>query len=532
MGSARRITRQKAVLFVTHEHSSGEASLRYRSVHHAESLAFLGVACDVTRYGAPDLLSAIAEYECIVLHRFPWDAAEPLVRRARKLGKILISDTDDLVFDYGVSHHIEAIEAMSDDWRESWAESHRRTIEACGDGATTSTEPLRGHLLPLASPVEALPNVVSEEMIRLAQRAGRAEAASPSRDGEAEVAIAYLSGSLTHRGDFEEAAEAVLWALETYPHVQFLVVGRLDLDGRFDRFTSRVRRIPWHPWQTLPELQAQTDVNLAPLARNPFSECKSCVKYLEASLVGVPTVASAHGDFVRVIEHGRNGLLAGDAEGWREALRQLVEDPALRRQLGSHAYADVHANHTTRARLAAVERAWGSFTRSRTSDGQPLTVDWLLSPQGTEEALDTVLRLARGLAERGNVVRLCAEPGNGSGENTTVQLLERRDLGSATLAVGTFNELTPVDARIATDALTSYRLSYQDSALFRFRLVQGTGEVGFELPVRHICLGMHIAGRVSERTGREAACIESDSDQGAVLDRFLREACFLRLRGD
>lgn len=532
MWSARRTRRRKAVLFVTHELSSGEASLRYRSAHHAESLGYLGVSCDVTRYGAPDLLAEIAEYECIVLHRFPWDAAAPLVRRARKLGKLLVSDTDDLVFDYDVSHHIEGIEAMSDDWRGSWTSSYRRTIEACENGATTSTEPLREHVLRLASPVEALSNVVSEEMVRLAERARQAEASIQRRDGDDEVAIAYLSGSLTHRGDFEEAAQAVLWALESYPRVRFKVVGRLDLDARFDRFASRIRQIPWHPWQALPEVQAQADVNLAPLARNPFSECKSCVKYLEASLVGVPTVASARGDFTRVITHGRNGLLADDAEGWREALGQLIDDPALRRELGSRAYADVHANHTTRARVVAVEQAWRSFTGSRPGDKRPLTVDWLLSPHATEAALEAVLRLARGLAENGHVVRVCADPSWGVGENTLVQLLERQDLGSATSSVGAFNDLTPVDARIATDALTSYLLTYQETALFRFRLVQERGEVGFEFPVRHVCLGTAVARRFSERTRREAVCIEPDAEPGAALDRFLRAACFLRLRGN
>jgi len=532
MRSAGRTTRRKAVLFITHERSSGEASLRYRSIHHAESLGFLGVSADVTRYGAPGLLAAIADYECIVLHRFPLDAAAPLVRRADQLGKLVVSDTDDLVFEPAVAHHIEAIEGTSDAWRNEWAGSYRATVEACRSGAIASTEPLSRHLLPLASPVEVLPNVVNEEMIRLAEHARRAEATSPSRDAEAEVAISYFSGSLTHRGDFEEAADAVLWALDTYPHVRFVAVGRLELDGRFARFASRMLRVPWLPWQTLPELQARTDVNLAPLAPNSFSESKSCVKYLEAALVGVPTVASARFDFARVIEHGWNGLLAEDAAGWREALRRLVEDPSLRRELGHRALEDVHANHTTKARLPAVEQAWRSLTRPQPSNEEPLTVEWLLSPYGGDEALETVLLLAQALSERGHVVRLCAQPGVGRSENGIVELLERSDLGSATLAIGSFDDLIPVEARIATDPSTAYVLSYQESALHRFRLVQGSGDVGFELPVRHICLDPEVAAWVTERSGREAACIEPDADAGEALDRFLRMACFVRLPRD
>jgi glycosyltransferase involved in cell wall biosynthesis len=522
MRSDRSTGRRKAVLLVTHENSAGDASLRYRSFHHAESLGLLGVSCDVMRHGAPDLPAAIADYECILLHRFPWDAAAPLVRRAGELGKLVVTDTDDLVFEPSVSHDIEAIDGMSDDWRAAWHASFRTTIEAC-QGAIVPTAPLGEFTQALADPVEVLSNVVDDEMVRLADRAREIEGASRGRDREAEVAISYFSGSLTHGGDFEEAADSVLWALETYPHVRFVAVGRLELDARFDRFSARVSLIPWHPWQTLPELQAQTDVSLAPLAPGMFNECKSCVKYLEASLVGVPTVASARGDFVRVIEHGRNGLLAEGAAGWREALQRLIGDPSLRQELGLRAHADVLANHTTRSRLAAAERAWHSLTRSRTSVEDSLTVDWLLGEGATEETIELVVRLARTLSGRGHAVRICVEP------TAITASLAGRDAGEAVIATGPFADLAPADARIATDALTAWILRYQENALFRFRLVRTAGEVGFELPVRHVCVGADVAGRVSERSGRPAAWIEPDSDPGAELDRFLRTVCFLRL---
>jgi glycosyltransferase involved in cell wall biosynthesis len=519
--------RRKAVLLVTHEHSTGEASLRYRSLHHAESLRFLGVTCDVFRFGVPGLLETMEEYECIVLHRVPWEDAEPVVHRARERGKVLVSDTDDLVFDPDSARHIEAIAAMSDEWREAWSGSFRKTIEACTGGATASTEPLARHLATVTGPVEVLPNVANDELIRLAERARSLEPGS--RGGE--VTIAYLSGSLTHRGDFEEAAGAVLWALETYPQARFTVVGNLELDRAFERFESRVERIPWHPWQALPELQARTDVNLAPLAANPFCECKSHVKYLEAALVGVPTIASTRGDFPRVIEHGWNGLLAGDAAGWRDALGRLLEDPALRRRLGERAHEDVRANHTTRARLAAVERLWVSVTRTRRPEEQPLTLEWLLGPDLAAERVENVVRLARGLAEHGHTVRLCAEPRHGPEESRVVRLLERNDVGRAEPAIDYFVELGLADARIATDALTSYILSYQDSALFRFRLVQDLLEVGFEAPVRLVALGAALAESISKRAGGEVVSIEPGDGAPAELDRFLRTACFVRLGG-
>jgi glycosyltransferase involved in cell wall biosynthesis len=521
-GSSRR----KAVLLITHEHSTGDASLRYRSVHHAESLGLLGVSCDVARYGQPDLLESVADYECVVLHRVPWDAARPLVERAESLGKLVLTDIDDLVFDATDTRDVEAIEGMSAQWRSNWAESFRKTIAACRGGAIASTEPLAERLRGHASAVATLHNVASEEMVHLAERARRLRASSSSdRVG---VTLAYFSGSLTHRRDFAEAATGVLRTLETHADVHFAVVGHLDLDDRFAPFASRIEHIPWHPWQTLFELYARTDVCLAPLAPSPFSACKSAVKYVEAALVGVPTVASARPDFTRVIEHERNGLLVDGREGWPEALGRLVGDSDLRRELGERALEDVLRRHTTLARLPQVEELWRAFAPDRPTPDRPLAVDWLIGPQLPAETLAVTLELARGLAARGHLVRLCAER-NPYGGSSTGDALGDVDTGSATSVVGDFHELGPVDARIATDALTAYHLRYQESALFRFRLVTRPDEVGFDAPVRHVCLDREIAQRVRDRSGREAHLLDASGDVPQALEDVLADACFVRL---
>ena len=113
---------------------------------------------------------------------------------------------------------------------------------------------------------------------------------------------------------------------------------------------GRVDRLPIQPWRRLPEILATIDINLAPLEPdNPFTNAKSCVKYLEAALVGVPTIASPRPDFARTIENGVNGLLAEGAQQWSESVRGLVESERLRRKLGQAASEDVRRNHTTGA---------------------------------------------------------------------------------------------------------------------------------------------------------------------------------------
>jgi glycosyltransferase involved in cell wall biosynthesis len=344
----------KTVLFVFDEPHAGT---RYRSRHQAEQLGFLGVSFDVVQSDRIDLAAAVDNYACFVLNRVEWsDEIAAFVERARARGKRVIFDTDDLIFEPELGHHFAFLEGWPEQGRRSEIEKldrFRRTLEACG-GATVSTEPLKHYAGKRTEPVEVVFNSVSEEMVRLADEALAGSADSPSGS---EVTIAYLSGTRTHNRDFLEAAAAVLWALETYPQARFVVIGKLDLDDRFARLGPRVTRVALQPWRALPALLSEIDINLAPLEpNNPVTECKSCVKYLEAGLLSVPTVASPNPDFVRATQGGRTGLLATGSAEWREALGGLIESSSLRREIGSLARADVLENHTTRARAPLLDR--------------------------------------------------------------------------------------------------------------------------------------------------------------------------------
>jgi O-antigen biosynthesis protein len=343
----------KAVLFVFDEPHAGT---RYRSKHQAEQLRFLGVSFDVVQSDRIDLVAAVDHYGCFVLNRVEWsEEVAAFVELAQSRDKIVIFDTDDLIFEPELGQYFAFLEGWPEKGRRSEIEKldrFRKTLEACGV-ATVSTEPLREYAGKRTEQVEVVFNSVSEEMVGLAEEALRRSGGAPPEDGE--VTIAYLSGTRTHNRDFLEAADAILWALDTYPHTRFLAVGKLDLDERFARFRERVARVPLQPWQALPELLAEIDINLAPLEpNNPVTECKSCVKYLEAGLVGVPTVASPKPDFVRATQGGRTGLLADGPAEWREALGSLIESSASRRELGALAREDVLENHTTRARAALL----------------------------------------------------------------------------------------------------------------------------------------------------------------------------------
>ena len=87
-------------------------------------------------------------------------------------------------------------------------------------------------------------------------------------------------------------------------------------------------QIEWRqsvPFRQLPDELARFDINLAPLETgNVYCEAKSELKYFEAALVEVPTIASPTVPYEEAIRHGETGYLARTAEEWFECLDTLV----------------------------------------------------------------------------------------------------------------------------------------------------------------------------------------------------------------
>ena len=474
------------------------ATRRYRCDHQAEQLSLLGAAVDVAGLedGYPG--EALDAYRLVVLHRVPLDAEiDRFVENARHRGRSIVFDTDDLIFDPEAEPYVPQ-SARRDDGLRRHAEVLRLS-----DAAIVSTEPLRRSATAFRDRVVVTPNVVSVEMVARADLA-RARR-PPDPDGGRPLVVAYLSGTPTHDRDFLEAADGVLWALRTYPAVSLLVVGPLDLDTRFAEFGERIERIPVQPWQELPELLARVDINLAPLeAGNPFSDCKSCIKYLEAGLLGVPTVASPRADFTRVIEDGRNGLLAEGPGEWRDALKRLIESPALRRDVGVHAREDVRMHHTTRASARAARQALRAL--AGTTDG-PLTINWLLGATVGEQDADarSAPNLARHLAELGHTVRI---------------------YGTSELD----GKIAAADVSIATDTLSAHVLAAHEESLFKCLYVRGSGaDLATSTPLSLLAVCAHEEGvDVLDRAGRQVELLADDAP-GNHLESILEEVCFVRL---
>ncbi len=112
-----------------------------------------------------------------------------------------------------------------------------------------------------------------------------------------------------------------------------MIVGDLDV-GEFPGlapYVSQMEILPLRHWSELPATMATIDVNLIPLELTPFNEGKSNLKYYEAGLLKVPSIASPTRINRENIAHGHNGLLAQTTAEWYEALKELATDGAAAR---------------------------------------------------------------------------------------------------------------------------------------------------------------------------------------------------------
>lgn len=315
------------------------APLRYRARLPAEGLALLGVEASVRHYRDPEAWREAFESDAVVIYRVP--ATRQVLQLLDALGEAgtpRFFDVDDLIFDPDLHAEIPALQILPPEEASLWMEGVRRyrtTMEHC-DAFVGSTEAMCAHARDVVGmPAFRYANGVGMELGRISDR----EHARPRRSGP--FRFGYLSGTDTHDHDWAEIEPAVVIFLERHPEAELWVGGLLRTSSVLDRFEARITRLPLLPWHDLPAVLRDLDVNLAPLAPDSrFNEAKSAIKWLEAALVGTPTIASPTEPFREAIRHGANGTLAATCGEWLEALEDLAADTGARRRIGERARRD------------------------------------------------------------------------------------------------------------------------------------------------------------------------------------------------
>lgn len=160
----------------------------------------------------------------------------------------------------------------------------------------------------------------------------------PRAKREGAATFFYGSGSRSHNENFQLMTPALADVIQSRPGTRLVVVGPVDLGPAFGEIEDRVERLPFardldEYWTML----GGSNINLAPLTPGAFNDAKSEIKWMEAGMLGVPSIVSSSKVYDERVRDGVDGFVAHDIEGWRRALERLADDADLRARMGAAA---------------------------------------------------------------------------------------------------------------------------------------------------------------------------------------------------
>ena len=230
------------------------------------------------------------------------------------------------------------------------------------DAVTVTTEPLADLVRPLNPNVHVIPNYLPEWLL------------THDRPRQHDRITIGWGGSNTHAMDLAEVGPQLRRYLERAPKsVELHIMGepkpprrrrgvilpRTPWVHEYLLPEDRIRWTPWnetvaHYWRAI-----DYDVMLAPLRPHLFNRTKSPLRVLEAAILGIPVIATDYGPYAEFVDHGVTGLLAKTDHDWGRHMRALVEDQAMREEMG--------ANARAKAASWTIEKNYGTWEKALTA---------------------------------------------------------------------------------------------------------------------------------------------------------------------
>lgn len=317
----------------------------------------------------PELRHYMPNISMAIVSRMRWSfELQHFVDILRDAKIPILYDTDDLVVDIDLLPMLVSTISADLDYYFSY-------ISRCGyaasltDGFTTTNTYLGNRLAnKYKKPYVVIPNSLNREQLNISRdilnekNALKAQSSSKLQSPaelERSFTIGYFSGTNTHNNDFMEVFPELLSLLETYSNISLEIVGFLTLPKEALPF-FRAKRIRQRELVNMIELQhliSKVDVNIAPLAMNIFTQCKSELKYFEAAIVETITCAAPTDVFKECITHGENGFLCKQGE-WFKTIESIYRGDVNRSHVAQAAHRHAIMQYSGKAVTEQIENAY------------------------------------------------------------------------------------------------------------------------------------------------------------------------------
>lgn len=330
------------VLFLSDEQSN---CYRYRVLNQMEQLDSGKVFAKDVSVNFPRLDSLIDVFDVFIFVR-PHDTKRnlQLTKLIKKKGKVVIFENDDLIFSPNAVKDSGLLKTLPNKLKEIYEKGIGTKFIGLANYGLTTTKTIQQEMEKLKLKTSINRNALNSEIVEISKKFVK-----DSQDDNY-VNIGYFSGSRTHNNDFLIVKDVLLRILEKYKNVNLIIAGYIDLGKEFDEFQKQIVNLPYVNWRKLPQNIMRSDINIIPLEKNKFNNCKSELKYFEAGILKIPTIASSTDPYRFAIKDGVNGFLADTENEWFEKLEKLIKDKKLRKKIGEEAYNHTLKNYTAKSR--------------------------------------------------------------------------------------------------------------------------------------------------------------------------------------
>ena len=245
----------------------------------------------------------------------------------RKKGKKIVIDYDDSFADLP-EIKLKEFNMTSKEVTENWI----RYLNLA-DLITVSCDPLKDRVESFTrTPVKVVPNLILKSEYK------ESEGYTPDRS---RIRILY-SCSESHIKDFKFIAPVLKRIGESYKKVTIVSHGNLNFSYFCPKYKGETLHIENGPYESYYEVLRgiQPSILIAPLMPTIYNNCRSNLKYLQASLVKAAFVGNRLPPY-RNVEHNKTGLLPFTRISWWWSLRRLVRDPKLLSNTSRAAHKDL-----------------------------------------------------------------------------------------------------------------------------------------------------------------------------------------------
>ena len=161
------------------------------------------------------------------------------------------------------------------------------------------------------------------------------------------VILGFIGDQETYNVEFSSIESIILEIMDEYPQVKLRVGGATEISKELEMMGERVKRWDEKRWIERPGLYSKIDIHLMPISKDPYYEVKSDTKWIEASLLKIPTVMSYDKKVNTLLKQGENVMLCRSKEEWKRGLSLLIENAELRVSMGEKAHEAVLSSRTS-----------------------------------------------------------------------------------------------------------------------------------------------------------------------------------------